>query len=574
MTILLHILGKSRIRITSGSVHTLRICKMADCFKPELEWSVDDPITSESSIDGATCPTVTLSSTSETGSQPPTNESSIDGKTNKIGTQPPSFSNPCPGTSKLGLENLSGKARRALIRKEKYKELKRKNKGLTSNPSPGYSIFNETDYYFENGLRKVYPYFYAFTTYVKGRWFNRTLCEIFGEEFTLSKEYDVKALVTEGLITVNGQTVSLDYKIKQGDIIENNIHRHENPVTGETIQVIEDNKDVIVVNKPSSIPCHPCGGYRYNSMVFILGKELGYGHLRTVYRLDRLTSGVLILAKNDASTRKYIDDITNRNVEKEYISRVEGEFPEGEVVCEQPIVKVSFKMGIMKCGADGKPSKTTFTRLSYNGKTSVVKCKPYTGRTHQIRVHLQYLGHPIVNDSCYNSVCFGPEKGKNGNYYLTDEQIRQLKEEEHNREMWTCAGENPNYLKRIKELKDLGVQSEHSSQDLEPTPKKKTKLISDKNGDTHSLDKSDCDLSDSGQTCSDQRLTMAGKPQPAFDWNRWFPSEACPICKKQFLDPKPSQLKLYLHALSYKGPDWYYETAMPYWAEPDWKEDT
>lgn len=90
--------------------------QMADCFKPELEWSVDDPITSESSIDGATCPTVTLSSMSETGSQPPTNESSIDGKTNKIGTQPPSFSNPCPGTSKLGLENLSGKARRALIR--------------------------------------------------------------------------------------------------------------------------------------------------------------------------------------------------------------------------------------------------------------------------------------------------------------------------------------------------------------------------------------------------------------------------------------------------------------------------
>jgi hypothetical protein len=118
--------------------------------------------------------------------------------------------------------------------------------------------------------------------------------------------------------------------------------------------------------------------------------------------------------------------------------------------------------------------------------------------------------------------------------------------------MWTCDGENPNFLKRIKELKDLGIESENSLEELEPTPTKKTKLVSDASSDTLSVGKIDCDLSGSGQICSDQRLTMAGQPQPAFNWNKWFPSEACPICKKQFLDPKPSQLKLYLHALSYK----------------------
>lgn len=502
--------------------------------------------------------------------------------TENSSSQHPSSSHAGPSntTEQLTLANLSGKARRALIRKEKYKELKRKNKGLTNNPNPGYSIFSETEYYFENGLRKVYPYFYAFSTFVKGRWFKRTLCDIFTTEFSLAKEYDVATLVKEGHITVNGRAVSLDYEIKQGDIVENNIHRHENPVTGERIEVIEDNKDLIVVNKPSSIPCHPCGGYRYNSMIFILGKELGYANLRTAYRLDRLTSGVLFFTKNEAATRKYIDDITNRNVEKVYVCRVEGEFPEGEVVCEQPIAKVSSKLGIMRCGEDGKPSKTTFTRLSFNGKTSVVQCKPHTGRTHQIRVHLQYLGFPIVNDPCYNSLCFGPEKGKGGNYQLTDEQIHKLKEQEHNKEMWTVKGDNLDYPKRIQELRkeEKGKDSEDLndvSQDPEPDSKR-TKLDSDVKSDTASVESftSDCDVPSSVQTHGEQRLTMDGKPQTPFQWEKWFPSESCPQCKKQYLDPKPSQLRLYLHALSYKGPDWHYQTSMPPWAEPDWEDDT
>jgi 23S rRNA-/tRNA-specific pseudouridylate synthase len=70
-------------------------------------------------------------------------------------------------------------------------------------------------------------------------------------------------------------------QIKNDSVLRYFVFRHENPVTGERIEIIEDNNDVIVVNKPSSIPCHPCGGYRYNSMVFILGKELGYSHLRS-----------------------------------------------------------------------------------------------------------------------------------------------------------------------------------------------------------------------------------------------------------------------------------------------------
>ena len=95
--------------------------------------------------------------------------------------------------------------------------------------------------------------------------------------------------------------------------------------------------------------------------------------------------------------------------------RVEGEFPEEEVVCQEPIEVVSYKIGVCKVSEKGKDCLTRFKRLSYNGKSSVVLCKPQTGRMHQIRVHLQYLGYPVVNDPLYNHVVFGPQKGKGGN---------------------------------------------------------------------------------------------------------------------------------------------------------------
>lgn len=87
----------------------------------------------------------------------------------------------------------------------------------------------------------------------------------------------------------------------------------------------------------------------------------------------------------------------------------------GEVECEEPVITVEPKLGLNRVKKDGKPAKTLFRRLSTNGQTSIVHCTPVTGRTHQIRVHLQYLGHPIVNDPIYaNTRVFGTSLGKGG----------------------------------------------------------------------------------------------------------------------------------------------------------------
>lgn len=123
-----------------------------------------------------------------------------------------------------------------------------------------------------------------------------------------------------------------------------------------------------------------------------------------------------MLAKNKEQSRQLSAQIQNKDVNKEYVCRVLGEFPESteEIVCDQPLGVASHKLGLHAVMPSGKDSKTGFRRLSFNGRTTVVLCKPYTGRTHQIRVHAQFLGFPIVNDPLYCHPFFGTTLGKGG----------------------------------------------------------------------------------------------------------------------------------------------------------------
>jgi RluA family pseudouridine synthase len=202
-------------------------------------------------------------------------------------------------------------------------------------------------------------------------------------------------------VTVNGEEVALDAVVKDNDVICHRVHRHEPPVTATPIEILVSNDDIVVVNKPSSIPVHPCGRYRHNSVVFLLGREHGLKNLHTVHRIDRLTSGILMFAKSASKARKLESEIRGREVLKEYVCRVEGEFPSELVECNEPILVVSHKIGICRVSPDGKPCHTDFCRISTNKQTSIVRCIPHTGRMHQIRVHLQWLGRMHVTLSLH-----------------------------------------------------------------------------------------------------------------------------------------------------------------------------
>jgi tRNA pseudouridine synthase 9 len=239
---------------------------------------------------------------------------------------------------------------------------------------------------------------------------------------------------------VNGKKVpTLQHIVKNGDIISHTLHRHEPPVTALPISVLHEDEDMIVINKPSGVPVHPAGRYNYNSVIEIMRAERGHGwNPLPCNRLDRLTSGVMFIGKHPKAAEALSLQISGRTVRKEYIARVKGEFPDGEVVCNMPILQISPKLGLNRVRANGKAARTVFKKLAYyppssqalegsdssevakNGDTtikegySIVRCLPVTGRTHQLRVHLQFLGHPIGNDPIYcNQRVWGDRLGAN-----------------------------------------------------------------------------------------------------------------------------------------------------------------
>ncbi|KAI8984235.1 DRAP deaminase, partial [Mycotypha africana] len=259
------------------------------------------------------------------------------------------------------------------------------------------------------GLRKVKPYYFEYKSFAKGRWFDRTILDVFSSEFRDRSEVYYRYAIEKGLLTINDKQVTIDTIVKNGDVIGHKIHRHEPPVSDQPINIVYEDDDLYVIDKPGGIPVHPAGRYRHNSIVQILRKEYNIPKLFPANRLDLPTSGLMLIAKNSSKAKKLEREMSAGLIRKEYVCRVEGEFPDGEIVCDAPIKCISHKMSVNYVHADGKPSVTKFEKLSYNGKTSVVRCKPLTGRTHQIRVHLRYLGYPISNDPLYgNSTTWAP----------------------------------------------------------------------------------------------------------------------------------------------------------------------
>lgn len=267
-------------------------------------------------------------------------------------------------------------------------------------------------------------------------------------------------------------------------------------------------------------------------------------------------------------------------IEKEYVCRVEGAFPEEEVICEQPILVVSFKIGLCRVNPKGKECRTVFQRLSFNGKTSVVRCLPLTGRTHQIRVHLQYLGFPILNDPIYGSAAWGPHRGKGGLFEKSDQELVQALVEEHRSQ---------------ESLHLLDIPGDACEQ--EPELNKSSTTTDNSDGASGTSTSSECQQphTDSAPSCSSSRKTANeatdmntndqsvkspaetnGSPTEVADPNRTTaPGSRDHLCSECGLvrpDPTQKELTMYLHALRYKGPDFEYMTRLPDWATEAWVE--
>eukprot|EP00794_Sanderia_malayensis_P011158 gene11158-12330_t len=404
---------------------------------------------------------------------------------------------------------------------------------------PGFDcrMFTETTFSRKNGLRHVKPYFFTFTAHCKGRWLGHKLIDIFKKEFRMrSVEYYERAIKT-GKITLNDKIVSQDTMLTSNHVVRTQVHRHEPPVVDKQFDFVENNDLMVVIDKPSSIPVHPCGRYRHNTVVFILGEEYGLTNLHTIHRIDRLTSGILMFAKTKQKAQEMEQCVKGRLVKKEYLCRVQGRFPNEPIVCKKAIKVVSHKVGVCQVHPEGKEAVTEFLFESFNGQSSVVRCIPSTGRMHQIRVHLQYIGFPILNDPIYNHpTAWGPNRGEGGNDGSIDDVLKILAD--------TRKDKPRNRISSNNQADDCLSEN------------KTEKQISD---EQPSLSNPSDQCRNSNQ---DRKLLDACSNDDSFDYD-------CTDCLNPMPDPSEDDLVMYLHALKYTGPGWQYETKVPSWAKAD-----
>ena len=225
--------------------------------------------------------------------------------------------------------------------------------------------------------------------------------------------------IKAGTVLVNGKLAKDKYVVKEGDVITYVLPEEEvleYKAEDIPLDIIYEDADVAVVNKPQGIVVHPSAGHTSGTLVNALMyhvKDLssinGVVRPGIVHRIDKDTSGLLMIAKNDKAHNALAAELKDKKSLRKYVAIVHGNLPNDRGVIEAPIGRSDKDRKKQAVTAKGKPAVTRFTVLERFGNYTLVELQLETGRTHQIRVHMAYIGHPVAGDPLY-----GPRKTLKG----------------------------------------------------------------------------------------------------------------------------------------------------------------
>ena len=227
-----------------------------------------------------------------------------------------------------------------------------------------------------------------------------------------SREY-ISKMLDEGFILVNGKVLKPSYKVKENDEIEiDESYKEETDIvpTKMDLDIVYEDNDIMVINKPSGLTVHPGSGNYTNTLVnglMYYTKNLsdvgGEERPGIVHRIDKDTSGLLLIAKNNKAHNILSEDFKDKRVKRKYIALVNGIFPHNTATIDAPIGRDKLNRQKMTVTEENsKNAVTHLTVLKRYKKHTLISLLLETGRTHQIRVHMEYIGYPIYNDPVYS----------------------------------------------------------------------------------------------------------------------------------------------------------------------------
>ena len=212
-------------------------------------------------------------------------------------------------------------------------------------------------------------------------------------------------LFNKGLVTLGDNPLKAGDKVPGTSRLNADISSLQMPTETIDLPILYEDDDCIVINKPAGVLTHALSKHGSEASVasFLRGKVKGLDGDRAgiVHRLDRATSGVIIGAKNQAALSALQKQFSKRLSKKTYIAVVEGRLDPAEAVIDMPIERNPKAPSTFRIGPNGKEARTHYRVLAEGETRSLIELKPQTGRTHQLRVHLAKIGHPIVGDPLY-----------------------------------------------------------------------------------------------------------------------------------------------------------------------------